>query len=136
MFDDKRDSHLLWANRSLLKVTRGRALRDLQIACFPDLEAQSLEAFSSQHGYYLIESPRGDGDWKAKREAILRLAAPRIFRCELAELPIPMEQWPDADDFETFRLHFTWEFLALTADFGTGPITTSSVTVNPSSSRK
>ena len=127
MHDDIRDAHMLWTNRHLLEIRRGRALRELAIACFPELEAQSYEAFSSRSSYYLIDRPRGDGDQIAKRDAILKAAFPRIFRCELAHVAIPLDQWPDSEDFESFRKYFTWDYVGLMADLGTDPVTTKSV---------
>jgi hypothetical protein len=113
---------LISTNRIILKVTPLSTLRDIKVACFPETSAQTYEEVSSTSGYYLIDAVRGPGPVKQLQERVVEQTAPSIFRQELSEMGIPVEKWPDVNDYEKFKQCFLVEQLALIADLGEEPI--------------
>jgi len=121
---------LLATNKTLLKITLLAPLRDLRIRIFPELEAQTLNQFSSLHGYYLMDTPVEEGFQAPIWEREIAKISGKIFRQELSELGIPHGCWPPVDDYEEFKKHIAVERLALIADLGQKGLKTTEVTEN------
>jgi hypothetical protein len=118
---------LLATNKTLLKVTLLAPLRDLRNSLWPKLAAQTLDQFSSFHGYYLMDTPVEEGIQEPIWEREIAKISGRIFRQELSELGIPPEHWPAVDDYQEFKKHIAVERLALIADLGEKELKTTEV---------
>lgn len=118
---------LLNTNKTLLKVTPLAPFHELKVSCFPECASQTLEQFSSMPGYYLMDNPLEQG-WQPNIEQnALQKISERVFSQELSEQSIPIESWPNVNDFNEFQRYFKVEQLALIADLGSEPLVTREV---------
>lgn len=106
-------------NKLLIRVTRKKAFRDLHIEVRPEFaNGPTLEQFSSLESFYLMDEFIEEGYYEEIFLEKLKEISKDIFICELSSTTIPIEKWPDVEDFDTFLNFFDIKQKCLEADLG------------------
>ena len=105
-------------NKLLLCVTRTESFRNLNLEIHPSMEKQTLEQFSSLESFYLMDSFIEEGFYEEIFSRKLKEIYKEIFISELSSTTIPIERWPDIEDFDTFLQFFDVKRKCLVADLG------------------